>query len=721
MSFEEQGSELKDLFFESAGELLQTLNEQGLLLESNPRDGETVRTIRRAVHTLKGDSAVCGYKEISELAHQLEDALTPEQAKNGNPFVAEVVLHAADVFGAMLAAYRNNAALPDGSDLHASIRRITDRSEGTGKKHAVSGKSKSKAKAEDAVGSSWTEYQRLVITNAASEGNRILLVLLKIDDLCPMRAAALQLVHNVLSEAGTLLAIQPEDTSAKNIGVIEAAVATDAEIDWLVRKCQIPAVVSDISIRPYDAPEVRPAGRAKAEATSKTKKAAPSSLKVEKVPEQHGTNDALPPQESGTHTAAPTSSAAPAAADSIIRVDAERIDTVMNLVGELIMGKSMLQQAVSELDRRLEKDPLHIRFNDALAFQSRVLGELQKAVMKIRMIPVEQLFRRFPRLVRDVSKACGKEVRLEIRGEDTGLDKSILDVLGEPLAHILRNAVDHGIESPAQRIAAGKPESGTLVLNAYHQGNQIVIEVSDDGRGIDQEKVIARAIEACVMTREEAAQLSTNEVLNLIFHPGLSTAEELTTISGRGVGMDVVKSVLQQLKGAVHVETAPGIGSTFYLKVPLTLAIMKALLFRVGDRVYALPLTSVVEIARVHEQDFHRVDRREVMQLRDRVITVIRLSKLAPQDKNGSSSRKFVIIVNFNGNRFGFVVDKLIGEQELVIKGLDDEWIATEFVSGASVLGDGTVVLVLNMAALIAKLGRDRATELHAARKGAIA
>ena len=721
MSFEEQGSELKDLFFESAGEVLQTLNEQGLLLEANPRDEEIVRTIRRAVHTLKGDSAVCGYKEISELAHQLEDALTPERAKNGNPFVAEVVLHAADVFGAMLAAYRNNAALPDSSDLHASIRRITDASVGTGKKRTTNKKDKGRTKAKDAIGCSWTEYQRLVVSNAVSEGKRILLVLLTIDDLCPMRAAALQLVQNVLSEAGTLLAMQPEDASAKNISVIEAAVATDAEIDWLVRKCQIPAVVSDILIRPYNGSESRKVARSRPGAISQPDTPARSPVKVERARERHDSNDALPARESGTQNPPSTSSAMAAGADSIIRVDAERIDAVMNLVGELIMGKSMLQQAVTEMDRRLGKDPLHTRFNDALAFQSRVLSELQKSVMKIRMVPVEQLFRRFPRLVRDVSKACGKEVRLEIRGEDTGLDKSILDVLGEPLAHVLRNAVDHGIESPAQRVAAGKPECGTLVLNAYHQGNQMVIEVSDDGRGIDQQKVIAKAIESGVISREEAAQLDPNAALNLIFHPGLSTAEELTTISGRGVGMDVVKSVLQQLKGSVHVETTAGVGSTFYLKVPLTLAIMKALLFRVGDRVYALPLTSVVEIARVHEPDFHRVERREVMQLREQVITVIRLSKLAPQVNTGSSPKKFVIIVNFNSNYFGFVVDKLIGEQELVIKGLDDEWIATEFVSGASVLGDGTVVLVLNMAALIAKLGRERASELHVAKKGAIA
>ncbi len=732
MSFsEEHGPELKELFFEGARELLQTLNEQGLRLEANPGDEEIIRSLRRAVHTLKGDSAVCGYSEISDLAHELEDVLTPEQARNGKAPMAELVLNAADLFETMLAAYRNDTALPDSSALRASIHRFANPGTTQPRKKAAGAGGKGELK-DKLKSFAWTEYQQTVIASAAAEGKKILLVAVAIDDLCPMRAAALQLVRNVLEETGTLLAIQPEDTSAKNISLIEAAVATDAQIDWLVRKCQIPAVVSDIMVRPYEAPGTH-VGRAdkKLSATASADRPAtvttplsqdgPVSSRAEQNWEQPAAATPGPSREPATQAAAGAPAAATTATDSILRVDVERIDALMNLVGELIIGKSTLQQTITQFENRFRKDPLHVRFQDTLAFQARVLSEMQKSVMKIRMVPVEQLFRRFPRLVRDVSKACGREVHLEISGEDTDLDKSILDVIAEPLTHILRNAVDHGIEPPNERVAMGKPEYGTVSLKAYHQGNQMVIQVSDDGRGIDRNKVVARAIESKIVTREEVADFNDSEALDLIFHPGLSTAEEVTTISGRGVGMDVVKTVLERLKGSVHIETRTGVGTTFYLKVPLTLAIIQALLFRTGQRLYALPLNSVIEIARAYERDFHRVDRREVLQLREHIITLVRLSKLGSQPAVAPSQKKFVIVVSLNGNRFGLVVDKLVGEQELVIKALDDEWVATDLVSGASILGDGTVVLVLNMAALIAKLGRDRGMEPHTGRKGATA
>ena len=733
MSFsEEHGPELKELFFEGARELLQTLNEQGLRLEANPGDEEIIRSLRRAVHTLKGDSAVCGYVEISDLAHDLEDVLTPEQARSSNAPMAELVLNAADLFEIMLAAYRDDTALPDSSALRASIQRFANSGATPPRKKAAASAGRGELK-DKFKSFAWTEYQQIVITSAAAEGKKILLVAVAIDDLCPMRAAALQLVRNVLEEAGTLLAIQPEDTSAKNINVIEAAVATDAQVDWLVRKCQIPAVVSDIMVRPYEAPGKR--GRRTETKLSATVAAAAATPTVapplsqgnslssgpEQSWEQPATGDPGLSREPATQPAAGAPASTATVTDSILRVDVDRIDSLMNLVGELIIGKSMLQQTIMEFEKRFRKDPLHTRLQDTLAFQARVLGEMQKSVMKIRMVPVEQLFRRFPRLVRDVAKARGREVRLEISGEDTDLDKSILDVIAEPLTHILRNAVDHGIEPPAERVAMGKPECGTVSLKAYHQGNQMVIQVSDDGRGIDRNKVVARAIESKIVNREEAAAFNDSEALDLIFHPGLSTAEEITTISGRGVGMDVVKTVLERLKGSVHIETRPGAGTTFYLRVPLTLAIIQALLFRTGQRLYALPLNSVIEITRAYEREFHRVDRREVLQLREHIVTLVRLSKLGSQSDVAPSQKKFVIVVSLNGNRFGLVVDKLVGEQELVIKTLDDEWVATELVSGASILGDGTVVLVLNMAALIAKLGRDRGMELHSGRKGATA
>jgi two-component system chemotaxis sensor kinase CheA len=336
------------------------------------------------------------------------------------------------------------------------------------------------------------------------------------------------------------------------------------------------------------------------------------------------------------------------------------------------------------------------------------LNDLQKSVMKIRMVPVEHLFRRFPRVVRDVAKSCGKEVSLVVAGQDTDLDKSILDMLAEPLAHLVRNCVDHGIEPPTERITAGKPAQGTVRLNAYHQGNQIVIEVEDDGRGIDRAKLASKAIERGILSAGDVAQLGEQELLNLVFHPGLSTADQVTTISGRGVGMDVVRTVLDRLKGSVSIRTTAGKGTTFFLKVPLTLAIIKALLFRVGGRILAIPLASVVEITRVSRPQIHTVDGHDVIQLRDDVLTLVHLHGLNRQAN--SANKMFVVVTTLGERRFGLVVDQLVGEEELVIKALDDHLVATDLVSGASILGDGTVVLILNIATVVAKLGRSQTT-----------
>jgi two-component system chemotaxis sensor kinase CheA len=424
---------------------------------------------------------------------------------------------------------------------------------------------------------------------------------------------------------------------------------------------------------------------------------------AEEVPAQHVA--AKPQPSAQTAPVTETSGASFAnVAENLLRVDAERIDAVLNLVGELIIAKSMMVQAMSEFEKRFPKDVLKARFADALAFQSRTMNDLQKSVMKIRMVPLEHLFRRFPRVVRDVAKSCGKEVTLAISGQDTDLDKSILDMLAEPLAHLVRNCVDHGIEPPAERISAGKPAQGTVSLNAYHQGNQIVIEVTDDGRGIDRDKLVAKAVQRELISETDAAQLGEQEVLDLVFHPGLSTAEQVTTISGRGVGMDVVRTVLNRLKGNISIRTAPGAGTTFYLKVPLTLAIIKALLFRVSGRVYSVPLASVVEITRVNSTEIHRVDNHDVIQLRGDVLSLVHLHGLTRQ--SNSSKKMFVVVTALGDRKFGLVVDQLVGEEELVIKALDDHLVATDLVSGASILGDGTVVLILNIATVVTKLGR---------------
>jgi two-component system chemotaxis sensor kinase CheA len=389
-------------------------------------------------------------------------------------------------------------------------------------------------------------------------------------------------------------------------------------------------------------------------------------------------------------------------------VDAERIDTVLNLVGELIIGKSMLQQALNEFAARYPKEPIRGRFADAMAFQSRVLNDLQRSVMKVRMVPVEQLFRRFPRMVRDVAKQCGKQADLVLNGQDTALDKSLLDAIAEPMTHLVRNAVGHGIESEEERARAGKPARGTIRLEAYHQGNQVIVEISDDGRGIDAQRVKTRAIERGLLKREEAGRLSEADILDLIFRPGFSTADEITEISGRGVGLDVVQSVLHRLKGTVHVVSRPAQGSTFRLQLPLTLAIIKALLFRVEQHLYAIPLNAVAEIARAYESDIHRVDNCEVLQLRDRILPVARLGSPAKNRLEGRPEKVFVLVIAIGERKLGLLVNAIEGEEELVIKALDEQTAETDLVSGASILGNGHVVLILNLAAVIERFANSR-------------
>jgi len=679
---DDKASELKELFFESAQELLQTLNDETLELEKHPGDAELVRSVRRTVHTLKGDSAACGYRDLSELAHELEDVLTPELAKSAQAGrIPEVVLAAADTFQSMLAAYRNNLQPPSGEALRAHIRKLT---------------SAPAAEVKLAPRFQWSEYEQIVIADAAARGNAIFHVALQVDPNCPMRAAAMQMIRNVVSDCGTVLVLHPEEsTPPEQIDVVELAVASTHDEHWIARKSKIPAVVKDVVVVRATA---APPATAPEEVLELAGATVPSAEAVMAAPAQGTRQD----------TPATKQPAVPQAAESTLRVDAERIDDVLNLVGELIIGKSMLLQTIGEFDRRFAKDSLRGRFADAMAFQARVLHDLQKSVMKIRMVPVEQLFRRVPRIIRDVAKAAGKEVALQVSGQDTDLDKSILDTLAEPLIHLVRNAVDHGLGTPQERVAAGKPAVGTIRLNAFHQGNQVVIEVSDDGRGIDRAKVVEKAVERSIVTAEEANRMSEGEQLALIFHPGLSTAAQITEISGRGVGMDVVKTVLDRLKGSVGIITRLGEGTTFQMKVPLTLAIIKALLFRVADRLYAVPLGSVLEITRATEGEIHRVDNHEVIQVRNEVLTLVRLARLTKR-KASSTKRLFIVVIAIGDRKFGLVVDRLVGEEELVIKALDDYLVATELVSGASILGDGTVVLILNIQAVVARLGREAA------------
>jgi two-component system chemotaxis sensor kinase CheA len=681
---EDRGAELRALFFESAAELLQTINDTGLQLEVRPADEELIRAVRRAVHTLKGDSAACGCQKLSEIAHELEDVLTLQTARSHGARLAEVVLASVDLFEGMLSAYQRQQEPPSVETLRAMIRDLLEqRSPAPAVSRAIP------------AAFAWNEYERLMISEALLRGETVYNVALRIDPNSAMRAAGFQLVRNVLHSVGTVIALRPEDNlAASSVEIVEAALATTHPVEHLIHRCRIPSVVSEHHVE------------LAAHAESAEHELLGDILEAQSV---QATNAAH--EVAATVNAKPSAGASAVAAvtESTLRVDAGRIEAVMNLVGELIIGKSMLNRTLSEFDRNHAKDPIRGKLAEALAFQSRVLEELHKCVLKIRMVPVEQLFRRFPRVVRDVAKLCGKDVALEIAGEHTDLDKGILDALAEPLTHMVRNAVDHGIEPANDRLSAGKPARGTVSLNAYHQGTQVVLEVSDDGRGISPAKIREHAVRVGLINQEEADRLLDHDLLNLVFEPGFSTASEVTEVSGRGVGMDVVRTATDRLKGTVHISSTPGKGTTVQLRVPLTLASIQTLLFRVGGRLFAVPLSSVIEITRINDQEIHRVDRREVLRLREQILTLVRLnnlSRLHAVDAPSTRKKNFVIVIGQAEKRFGLIVDSMVGEEELVIKALPGEIVSSDLISGASILGDGTVVLILNVPAILTKLSR---------------
>lgn len=388
-----------------------------------------------------------------------------------------------------------------------------------------------------------------------------------------------------------------------------------------------------------------------------------------------------------------------------VRVEAEKIDTLLNLAGEMVIARSVIGQLGPELELTFRRSEIFERFDGANNQMGRLIADLQKSVLKMRMVTIDQVFRRFGRPMRELATQRGKEVELHTSGGETELDRALVDILYEPLLHLLRNAVDHGIETVDERRISGKPDAGQISMRAYHEGNQIVVEVNDDGRGIDASAVKLKAVEFGALTKQDAEQLTDEEVLELVFLQGLSTAREITELSGRGVGAAAVKAAVEQLRGSVAVKSEPGKGTCFILRMPLTLAIIRALLFTAAGQLFALPLLAVSEIARAAATDIVHLDGIENYRLRDRFISLVRPGAVLSYDRRkggtGASLRNeakqfFVIVLVIGGKQYGVVADELLGEQELVIKPLDSSWVQNDALAGASVLGDGQVVLIMD-------------------------
>jgi two-component system chemotaxis sensor kinase CheA len=649
----EEFNELRKVFFSQAYEIADELQDAMLRLEADPGDEETLRTVKRHVHTLKGDSHAIGLDSIGTLCHRMEDVLSSLMDDgHAGPEATDLLLGCVDAVRRLLAAGESGAGDEDAGDAMEKIGRFLAR-------RGAPGAGEARRPAQDRA----TEYEELQIQAGRRSGLSLFEVEAVFHPLCGEKAVAALLVAQKLGSKGEIIRSTPalESPGLAAGDRVTFMLSTGLNQGEIEREAMIAGIIIEAHVKSCDG-----AGRQQA-------KAAPQSL----------------PATAG-------------ARGELLRVEASKVDRVMDLVGELIIGRSMIDQVTREIQNGAAAGDVAARLFAVNSYLDRTVSDIQKDVMKMRMVPVYHVFRKFPKMVRDLSAEKGKRVRLEMKGSETELDKGIVDALGEPLAHIVRNMIDHGIEGPEERRRSGKPEEGVITLRAYHEASQIVIETRDDGRGIDIDKLKRKAVEKGLIGPEDAARMSDGDAVDLVFLPGLSTAENVTETSGRGIGMDAVKNAVEAMKGSVEIESWPGAGALIRLRLPLTLAVIRALLFEVGSRLYAVPVASIAEVAKIAVDELASVDGRRTLLLREQVISLISLEDLFRINGNGRQ-KKFALIMGAGGRKAGLMIDRLLWQQELVIKAVDSSHTQSDLVAGASILGDGKVVLILDVLALFRK------------------
>ncbi|MEK7802871.1 MAG: chemotaxis protein CheA [Deltaproteobacteria bacterium] len=651
---------LKETFYQQARELMESLVQEILSLEDSRDRVQRLKVIKRIFHTLKGDSGSVGLKELAGLIHRAEDLvqLVDKKSMEIDSSLTDLLLKIADCISETIETNRTDSW---GSPLVPAVLGMID--------IFLKDEEVRQVTVSTLPVPSISEYERLLLSEYHRQGKSIYHLKLSFSRDCRIKSAGMMFPQHLHALGDIIKAFPPLDgRDMGSVDAVELIMASSLDMQEVKRRSNLPGIISDVMIEEF---------------VEKGIMVAPvHAIETKKVTDIYHGGDT-------------------------IRVESERVDQLMNLVGELVIGRSMLMQLFLELEERFPREEILGRFAYTNSFIDRSLSDLQKSVMKVRMIPIDKVFKRFPRVVRDLAKAGNKDVRLIIKGEDTEIDKGLVDVIGEPLIHIIRNAIDHGIETAEEREAAGKNRQGMVRLEAYHKGNDIIIEVDDDGRGIDPKELKAKALEKGFLSENELERMDDREAINLIFLPGFSTAKVVSEVSGRGVGMDVVKTVVEGLRGSVQVRSEKGMGTTLVLRLPLTLAIIRALLFNVGNRLFATPLGSVKEITRVFVRDVEIVGGKEVLRIRDKVVPLIRLEEIMDIEGNDAGRNRnklFVIVVNTEEKDIGIVVRSLVGEEELVIKAINDKWINTNIIGGASILGDGKVVLILNPAALVKRL-----------------
>lgn len=701
-------SQYLEIFLDETNEHLQSLSDQLMILENEPENEDTINEIFRAAHSLKGMAGTMGYKRMQALTHDMENVFS--EVRNGKMKVSshliDILFQALDA----LEAYKNqiqetqDEGTNDNEPIIQALQKILEKGLSDGVAAAPKKRARKEApKAETAESGEkkWEniklqEAEQHVLKEAMKKGMHVYGLTVYVQETCILKAARAFLVFKALEELGETLVSEPpiqdiEDekfdydfsiyfVTTESLEKVTAAIMSVSEIDH--------AAGEEINLN--DARLLEEESAEKAEETAAADAASQETQENPAQPVQAKQPAAAPQQN-----AKKTQSGKPVV-NRTVRVDIEKLDVLMNLVSELIIAKNSLVSFNTG-------DGLNANFNEQIEYLESVTTNLHESVMKVRMVPIESVVNKFPRMIRDLSKKLNKKMELFMTGEETELDRTVVDEIGDPLMHLLRNSADHGLEANDVRIARGKEETGSIFLDAYQDGNNVVIEVRDDGNGIDVQEVKKKAIEKGTITAEQAEVMSDKDIVDLLFLPSFSTAKAVSDVSGRGVGLDVVKSKIEALGGDVSVKTKLGAGSTFSIRLPLTLAIIQALMVVVGEEKYAIALGSIQTIEDISEADVKYVEAREVINLRGIVIPLVRLSTILDVESKKAASENMVVVIVKKGEALaGLVVDELIGQQEIVIKSLGKYINCTSrMISGATILGDGEVALILDANVLI--------------------
>lgn len=633
--------EILEDFLIEAFEMIEQLDQDLVELENNPDDLDLLNRIFRVAHTIKGSGSFLNFSVLTHLTHHMEDVLN--KARHGEltitPDIMDVVLESIDYMKKLLNAIRDTGTDAN-TGLEGDIANTVQRLDAISKGETPS------APAE--------ETPAPAPAPAEEEPE---------PDYANMSA------EEVEKEIERLLNKRQEEDRHKR---------EEKRARGELEDIQAPGEISTEAPKPAAAPAA-PAASTAPKATPKP--AAPKAA----------------PKTGGDESKAPAT-----AVEQTIRVDVKRLDSLMNLIGELVLGKNRLIKIYNDVEERYEGEKFLEELNQVVASVSMVTTDIQLAVMKTRMLPIGRVFNKFPRMVRDLSRELGKEIDLVITGEETELDKSIVEEIGDPLVHLIRNACDHGIESKEDRVVAGKPEKGTVELKAYNEGNHIVVEIKDDGHGMDPDILRLKGVEKGIISDREAETMTDKEAYALVFKAGFSTAKVVTNVSGRGVGMDVVKTNIEKLNGIIDVESELGTGTTLKLKIPLTLAIIQSLLVGVQEEFYAIPLASVIETVRISQDEIYTVENKSVLRLRNEVLPLVRLADIFGVDSVfDNSEQAYVVVIGLAENKIGVIVDFLIGQEEVVIKSLGSYLKGTEGIAGATIRGDGRVTLIVDIAAMM--------------------